>query len=152
MVLIHERLYLTENLARIDYDDYVHNLVGALHRTYAGDSELVKVDIEIDNLVFDIDTAVPCGLIITELVTNAYKHAFIRQDNARISITMSQIGEENLFLAVKDNGIGLPEDFDLQSNSNIGLQIVDSLVKQLRGAIIFDTQDGTEVRIRFRVP
>ena len=151
MVLIHERLYLTENLARIDYDAYVHDLVGALNRTYSGDTQQVKIDIEIDNIVFDIDTAVPCGLIITELVTNAYKHAFSKQDDALISIMMSAIGEDNLFLTVKDNGIGLPEDFDPQANSNIGLQIVDSLVKQLKGAIIFDHQEGTEVRIRFPV-
>ena len=149
IVLIHERLYLTENLARVDYDEYVRDLVGALNHSFAGDVGKVTIDIDIGDLALGVNTAVPCGLIITELVTNSFQHAFLDNGGGSITIKMAADGDDGFLLVVGDSGRGIPEGFNMNAGSNIGLQIVNSLVKQLKGTIEFDTQKGVEATIRF---
>lgn len=97
----------------------------------------------------NLDTATPCGLIITELVSNSIKHAFPKDRKGELLIKLNSNNNEKFILTVSDNGIGLPKDIDIQNTNTLGLQLVTSLVRQLKGTIEVDRSKGTEVKIAF---
>jgi two-component sensor histidine kinase len=107
------------------------------------------VEQEIDVVALNIDTAIPCGLIINELVSNALKHAFPNKNQGTISIIFKVEENEHYTLIVRDNGIGLPRSFNVNSLNTLGLQLVDILTNQLEGTIKIDYRIGTEFRIKF---
>ncbi|MGB9937336.1 MAG: sensor histidine kinase, partial [Methanobacterium sp.] len=145
MALVHERLYQSESLVRINFKDYIINLFGNLMHTYGRSINLKQ---NIKDIYLNIETAIPCGLIINELVTNAVKHAFPGQNNELICIELVK-ADNKLKLVVSDNGIGLPDDFNLDNNDSWGLQLVQMLVDQLNGEIRANSVNGAVFTILF---
>jgi PAS domain S-box-containing protein len=150
MALIHEKLYTSEDLAHIDIASYIHSLTHQLITTYHTLASRVNMDIAITNIFLTITTAIPCGLIINELVSNALKHAFPHQQDGTITVSMTPSNTDSLILTVSDTGIGFPEGIDFRNTTTLGMQLVVSLVEQLEGTITLDRNEGTRFRIEFR--
>jgi len=148
MALIHERLYQSTDLKRIDFGDYIQTLANGLYRTYVMDSSLIKLNIDVKDVMLDIDQSIPLGLIVNELVTNSLKHAFPPGESGEIDIKFySQ--DDKYILEVKDNGMGFPEDVDYKNTDSLGLRLVTSLTEQLDGEIEFNNGSGTSFKIIF---
>ncbi len=151
IALVHELLYQTEHLASIDFGEYLRDLVNNLWRTYSTQLTQVELNVEADVQWMDLDSAMHCGLIATELLTNAMKYAFPNGGKGRISVVLT--GEENEYtLMIKDNGVGLPENFNYRSADSLGLKLVDILAEQVDGKLTVESGGGTEVRLTFREP
>jgi PAS domain S-box-containing protein len=148
MALVHEKLYQSEGLSGIDFQDYITDLVEELHNSYYLGGR-VAIVINAKNILVDIDDAIPCSLIIHELVSNAMKHAFPDERTGNITIEFFRNGGDNV-LRIRDDGVGLPDGFDYQDTGSLGLQLVNALTQQLRGSIEVDTSNGTAFTIVFR--
>jgi PAS domain S-box-containing protein len=155
MAGIHEQLYRSQDLARVDMTAYVDKLVTELHRSYATPAVCFKLNVP--DVALDIDQAIPCGLIINELVSNTLKHAFPAREiqEGKISVTLcpSSPGNGKMELIVSDNGVGLPADFDLETLDTLGLTMVRLLAGQLEGNLEIDTQarGGTTFKVIFDI-
>jgi PAS domain S-box-containing protein len=147
MALIHDKLYRSEDLSRIHFADYISDLSHELMSTYATERG-VELELHIDPLSFDVDTAIPLGLIISELVSNCLKHAFHGRLGGRITIHLESLGDQVL-LSISDNGIGFPEGIDFRNTPSLGMQLVVTLVEQLEGSVLLNKEGGTEFRIVF---
>jgi PAS domain S-box-containing protein len=150
MALIHEKLYQSEDLARVDFYEYISNLAAYLFRSYEVNSGAVKLNVESEDVLLGVDTAIPCGLIINELVSNSLKHAFPRGTGGSINIRLRPAGPELLTLAVSDDGVGLPPGFDVRNTPSLGLQLVNTLARQLGGEVEVERGAGAEFKITFR--
>jgi len=153
MALIHERLYQVPNLAQINFAEYIHDLVTHLIRAYARPEREItaRVVATAGEPVLSVEIAVPCGLIVNELVTNAMKHAFATRRAGEIAIVL-EAADGQWTLRVRDNGIGFPTTVDFRHTPSLGLTIVMTLVKQLKGSIELRAQAGTEFVIAFPNP
>ncbi len=152
MSYAHESLYQRENIDSIDLGEYTQNLVSNLFRSYQVDQSKVHLEIDIREVYLDIDKAIPSGLIINELVSNAFKYAFPedREGTVFIRIGKQEKGrKDHIILRVADNGVGLPEGFEIERSERLGLQLVSSLVEQLDGTLQMDGQNGTDYLITF---
>lgn len=149
MALIHEQLYQSKDLARIDFDEYIQALAFNLFRSYGINSEDINLEMDMNDDLLDVDTAVPCGLMITELLSNSLKHAFPGGRKGKIWIELSSDRDHGFILRVRDNGIGFPENLDFRDTNSLGLQLVNTLTAQLGGALELHRRDGTEFEIRF---
>lgn len=149
MALIHEKLYQSKDLARIDFDGYLRDLMVYLFRSYAANADQIRIHVESNNMSLEIDTAIPCGLMISELVTNTLKYAFPggRRGNLWISIGPEDAG--HLALLVKDDGVGFKEGFNWRESDSLGLQLVSTLTSQLHGTIEVNGVGGTSFKITF---
>ncbi|OPY26096.1 MAG: putative diguanylate cyclase [Methanocella sp. PtaU1.Bin125] len=148
MALIHEKLYQSRDISRIDFAGYVRSLTSYLMHSYAT-GQRVNVVVDIENVLLGIDTAIPCGLIINELVSNSFKYAF--QDGRPGELRIGLAREGDLYvLTVGDNGVGLPPGLDYLNTRSLGLQLVNTLVSQLEGTIELDGSQGTRFRIVFK--
>lgn len=148
MAIIHEKLYRAKDLARIDYEQYVHNLTSHLFRSFGMDAR-VRVHITVDAVYLGVDTAIPCGLIITELVSNSLKHAFPQGREGEIQIDLRSHPGQKYILTVQDNGVGFPSELDHRTTNSLGLQIVHALTQQLDGSIELSRAGGTCFQITF---
>lgn len=149
MAFIHESLYQTKDFTSINFSEYVVNLANNLVHSYSNIEQEVKLNLDIQNVFLNLDLAIPCGLIINEIVSNALKYAFVeKKENAEISIQMES-DTENLKLKIGDNGIGLPKTIDYRNTESLGLQLVVTLTDQLNGSIDLDTKNGTIFTIIF---
>jgi PAS domain S-box-containing protein len=151
MVLVHERLYQSPDLARIDFAEYIRSLANYLFRSYGVNTNVIQLRLNVDDVLLGVDTAIPCGLILNELVSNALKHAFPdgREGEVRIEL---RADDGQLTLIVSDNGVGLPQDLDFRDTESLGLQLVNTLVEQIEGTIELDRSDGTAFKITFTEP
>jgi hypothetical protein len=149
IALIHEKLYQTGNLARIDFAEYIPSILSNLLSSYDHQSNSITLETEVDSISLDVDRAVCCGLIINELVSNSLKHAFSTTQTGEIQVRFHTDEDFNITLIVKDNGIGLAKDFDLTQVKSLGLQLVQDLVNQLKGTLQATYRDGTEFSIIF---
>jgi len=150
MSMIHEQLYQSKDIAKIDLGIYVTNLIKSLFQIYSGPSRQIEWAVESDKIEMDIETALPCGLILNELVSNSLKHGF---NGSEGKIWVKIIRNNDIIeIEVGDDGSGLPEDVQLETTSTLGLKLVDILVKQLDGKIDADTSEGTCFTIRFLDP
>lgn len=152
MALIHEKLYQSESLSKIDFPEYVRSLTTYLFTTYGATGRAIRPRILVEEISLDVDTTIPCALIINELVSNALKHAFPAsspsEEPRKISIHMRH--ESNSFLLiVSDNGVGLPEGFEIENSSSLGLKLVSVLTKQLNGTLRVGTGHGAEFTVSF---
>lgn len=151
MAIIHEKLHQSTSLEKINFVDYVETLTYYLFHSYSTSSDSIKININVEPISLNLDTAIPCGLIINELVSNALKHAFTQLNEGSIELNFKFDTSQKYILIVKDNGIGFPNDFDIQKNSNLGLQIVKILTQQLEGDLEFNQSQGSEFKIKFEV-
>jgi len=148
MAIAHEKLYLSGEMGRLNIEEYIRDITTSLFQSYELYSNSVKLSLDVDKVLIDIDTAIPCGLIINELVMNSLKHAFPDGTNGEICIEFHL--ENNKYkLVVGDNGKGLPDDFDFRKTETLGLKLITTLVKQIDGTIDVDRIGGTKFTIIF---
>ncbi len=160
MALIHEKLYRSDDLANIKLNDYVKELVDELFRSYKISTARIKLKTDLENITIGIETSIPCGLIINELMSNSLKYAFPGDREGEIKISMRSISDlesetsnpkSEIELAFSDNGVGIPENIDYRDTESLGLRLIYNLsVHQLDGKIELDSSRGTEFRIRFK--
>jgi two-component sensor histidine kinase len=135
MALVHEKLYQSVDLARIDFTDYLQELTENIVSSFSSSARDIEFVLDAEDVLVGIDTAVPCGLIINELISNAYKHGFPDGGPGRLTVTFKRLGVDRLFLQVADTGCGIPADLDLRQTESLGMQLVFTLVQQLQGTI-----------------
>jgi PAS domain S-box-containing protein len=150
MALVHEKLYQTKDLSRIDFAEYIRSLAAYLFRTYQTEAGRVQLKTDMDKTFLDVNTSIPCGLIVNELVSNALKHAFPDERKGEIAIELRESEGGTLRLTVRDNGIGFPEGVDLWTTDSLGLQIVTLLVDQIDGKIDVKRDRGTVFTLTFK--
>jgi len=151
MSFIHEKLYQSDNLARIDLRDYISSLAKSLFSTYKVNAAQIRLEVNADDISLGVDTAIPCGLIINELVSNSLKHAFPDNRIGTIAITVRTVRPGEFELVVGDDGVGIPTGLDIIHAKSLGLHLVTLLAKnQLRGNIEMMRNSGTRFRIRFK--
>ena len=148
MALVHQKLYQTKDLARIDFAEYIQDLTNYLLSAYGAGAGAITLKMDIEDISLSMDTALPCGMILNELITNSIKHAFPGGRGGDIFIELHS-DNDNLILTVGDNGAGIPEDLDLPNAESLGLQLIDSFVEQLEGSVELNRKDGTGFRITF---
>jgi PAS domain S-box-containing protein len=142
--LVHEQLYQSENISQINLSEYITALANNLFRCYALESQNVSLKVETKhNFFLDLDTVIPCGLIINELISNALKYAFLPGLRAKIEIEITVNQEKNLILIIKDNGKGLPDNLIIEKSQTLGLKLVKNLINQLRGRLQINQDEGT---------
>jgi two-component sensor histidine kinase len=161
MALIHEELHEGGEDNEVNFSTYLGKLLGNLFHTYRLGNTDVSLNMNLEeNLFFDMDTAVPLGMIVNELVSNSLKHAFPGRDKGEIRIKLHREENEecrnegsisNFVLTVSDNGIGIPEYLDIENIESLGLQLVTTLVDQLDGDLELKRNNGTEFTVRFAI-
>ncbi|BBC22387.1 PAS domain S-box protein [Pseudanabaena sp. ABRG5-3] len=152
MALLHEKLYRSQDLENIDFIGYIRSLTLNLQGSYASPSTSITLNIQSENVRVDIDTAMYCGLIINELVSNSLKYAFPEGRAGEIIIEFNQDADNRYTLIIRDNGIGMPEAIDLKHAKSLGLQLVYSLaVQQLKGQIVLEHRGGMAFQISFTI-
>jgi PAS domain S-box-containing protein len=149
IALIHENLYHSEDLAHINFEAYVKGLVTDLFDSYGVDSRKIKLNLQIDHVTMGIETAIPCGLIINELVSNSLKHGFSGLETGQINVILDKISDFKYSLIISDTGTPFPMDINLLSNDTLGLELIKNLVKQLDAELSFN-QDNKEFKIVFK--
>ncbi|MBF0607061.1 MAG: histidine kinase dimerization/phosphoacceptor domain -containing protein [Candidatus Magnetobacterium sp. LHC-1] len=153
MSTIHTKLYQSDDLSKLDFEEYVSELCTELVNSYDihPSTPVLKLDVDIANIGIDVDIATPCGLIINEIVSNSMKYAFPDNAPGEIFVSFKRDDNDNYILLVGDNGVGIPKDFDLSKSRSLGMQLVHDLVKKkLKGSIEIDTTKGTVYRIIFK--
>ncbi len=148
MALIHEELYAARNLVQVDYGTYIRNLVNNLFKSYAIEPDRIDPDIQVEDIRLVVDTAIPCALIINELVSNALKHAFPGDRRGRVRIVFRQ-EDGRYHLEVADTGVGLPPGLDILKSPSLGMKLVHVLVEQLSGTMEIRPEGGTAFIIEF---
>ncbi|HEX3034633.1 MAG TPA: PAS domain S-box protein, partial [Thermodesulfobacteriota bacterium] len=147
MALIHEKLYQSKDLDRVNFAEYIRSLLNYLFNSY-GVGSRVRLRIEVDDIFMNIDKAIPCGLIINEIISNSLKYAFWKDSGGEVKVECKE--DEGVYrLIISNDGIPFPENVDFTKTKSLGLQLVCALVEQLRGSIELDRTGGTEFRITF---
>ena len=152
MALVHENLYQSQNLSKISLETYVRELTNNLLRSYRSKMSQIKIHVAIASIYLDIDTAVPCGLIINELVSNALKYAFPDQESGEIKVKVTQNTEKSITLTITDNGMGLPHEINVEQTQTLGLRMVKTLTRQISGTLTVSRETGTSFNIHFPQP
>ncbi|HIB01844.1 MAG TPA: sensor histidine kinase [Phycisphaerales bacterium] len=149
MAMVHEMLYAAGDLAYIDYEKYLNQLVTTLVVSMKGSDGNITSHVDAKSIKLNIDTAIPLGLLINELITNSLKHAFPDGRKGRVSVVIKSC-PDHYELKVSDNGIGFPEDFDSQNSTSLGLGLVDTLTIQLEGTLIRENTKGVSYMLTFK--
>jgi PAS domain S-box-containing protein len=149
MALLHEKLYQSENLARIDFARYLGSLLDHLFQSFGSSAAHVQRVIDVPGVSLGLDTAIPCGLIVNELVSNALKYAFVGRDHGQVQLRMRADADRRYHLVVWDDGVGLPKEVDFRQAKTLGLQLVNMLTNQLHGSVEYRNGSGTEFHIVF---
>lgn len=148
MSMVHEKLYRSTNLSRIAFDDYIRELTSDQMNTWVGKDSVIQKHFDLDYVEIDIDKAIPCGLLVNELISNAMKHGFRNQLSGNIWLTLHK-DNGNVIISVANDGNNLPESFTLEHTETLGMQLIDSLTRQLEGTLVFDTAPHTLFRLEF---
>ncbi|AOW17463.1 hypothetical protein LPB03_08290 [Polaribacter vadi] len=150
MALIHQKLYKNQG-DFIDFKDYIISLLNEISFVHQSEKEVVKV-IKVENIFFDVETAIPLGLIINEIITNTCKYAFKNSKNEinKISIEIEKQKDASYKLIIEDNGVGIPKDFNIETSKSIGLKLVKRLIKQLHGSFVLIRNPGTRFELTFK--
>jgi two-component sensor histidine kinase len=151
MALIHERLYESRDLASINLAGYIDDLCGHLFHSYFADPGRIRLKVDAEDMKLSIDKAIPCGLIINELVSNCLKHAFPDGRDGEIIICLHAGSGNRITLSVADNGVGLPPDLDFRKTATLGLQLVNMLTKQLQGHLETHNDHGAVFTLWFQL-
>jgi two-component sensor histidine kinase len=149
IAIIHEKLYNSENLANIDFAIYLKSLADELCKSFGRPEILCVLDLEA--IPFEVDKAIPAGLIVNELLTNSLRHAFPPGTKGTVWVHLRSIGDQSVELIVRDDGVGFPAGTDISSATTMGLAIVRTLVEQMRGTLTMDTSHGTSCTMRFKL-
>ena len=147
MALVHEKLYRAPDLALIDFDNYLRSLTATIFRSFHKSG--IELLVEAKDVYLDVNAAIPCGLIVNELVSNALKYAFPNDRRGRIHITFRLTAAGTFVLTVRDDGIGFPKEIDFGNTESLGLQLVNISTRQLQGNIELERGQGTVFTITF---
>jgi len=150
MSLVHEKLYQSRALSKINLATYVQSLAVLLFQSYRMDFNQVRLETDYEDVPLDINSAVPCGLILNELISNSLKHAFPEGRKGKIRIGLKRSPDDTIIIRVADDGIGFSKKFDFRRSESLGLQIANLLVGQLDGTIELDRENGTAFTVTFR--
>jgi two-component sensor histidine kinase len=150
MALIHENLYNHKSLANIMFSTYIKSLTGNIARTYSSQQANIQFDYQIDDAYLPMDLAIPCGLIINELISNSFKYAFANRPSGVISIHFKNINNDEFLLTVADNGVGIPSEVNILKTKSLGMKILHKLVQQIDGVLKSDFSNGTKFIIQFK--
>ena len=152
MALIHERFYQSDGISKIDFDEYARKLIEHLYSSFKINANAITVDFNVNNVKLDIDTAVPCGLIINEIVSNAFKHAFVGREKGHVKISIQNTTIDNYYLEISDDGIGMPSDFSLDKADSLGFQLIQALSDQLDGKLelVTSPNNGLTYKLNFK--
>ncbi len=151
MALIHENLYRNENLADIKFSNYVKSLAGNLLRSYTENQGKIRFEYDIEDVFLPLDTGIPCGLIINELISNSIKYAFEGRNSGTITIRLTRPDSGAFELQVADDGKGISSDFNIEKSKSLGMKIVTRLVQQIDGTMDYDFNNGTKFIIKFKI-
>jgi len=154
LALVHEKLYQSKDLARIDFSDYLKNLTNFIFTTYKTNIPNLMIDYDLDEVYLSVEISVPLGLIINELLSNALKYAFAGFDTGQLSenrilLSFKNLSPNKYILCVSDNGKGLPDNFNIDEAESLGLKLVTSLVQQIDGTLEVHPKNKTEFKITF---
>jgi PAS domain S-box-containing protein len=149
MALIHQILYQSKDFARVDFRNFLDALVPTLVSSYGTAPERITVAVTAAEVLLPIDTAIPCGLVVNELITNALKHAFPEGREGRIGVELAKPAEDQVLLAVGDDGVGIPDEFDPMQAATLGLQLVVLLSEQLGATLTMQRAKPTRIELRF---
>lgn len=150
IALVHEKLYQSENLTRVDFAGYVRNLVAHLFYSYGVSSDFITLKMDMKDVLLNMDEAISCGLLINELVSNSLKHAFPKGRQGEIYIGFLLEKDERCILTIADNGIGFPQGLDFRRTKTLGFQLINTIVSQLEGSIELGRKQGTKFTITFK--
>jgi PAS domain S-box-containing protein len=157
MALVHDRLYRSSSLSKIDFSNYIRTLATHLMSLNQASERNIELDLELDKIYLDIAKSIPLGLITNELISNSFKHAFpepslfnqITKEPKKVQVNLKKNRNNEIELVVKDNGIGLPENFKDKANKSLGINLIQDLVKQIKGNLMIDRTQGTVFKINF---
>jgi len=149
VALVHKMMYQSENVSKVNMQKYLEELLQVLELSYANSQKNIQTIIHAYGVDFDVTLAVPISLIVNEAVCNAYKHAFENKKSGSIEVTISKEKEATYSLLIKDDGLGLPEEFDIKKLKSIGFDLIHGLSKQLKGKLTVNGTTGTEIKITF---
>lgn len=149
MALVHERLYRSPDMVRVDFTDYIESLANYLFRSYHVETDRIRLEVNVQGIRLPINAAVPCGLLVNELISNCLKHAFQGRDRGSIRVELVPVTEAEALLSVSDDGVGLPPSIIPESAETFGMQLIVALVDQLHGRLEVCRQGGTTMRIIF---
>ncbi len=150
MSLVHEQVYQSQSVADLDFGRYIEQLAEQVFCAYCVDPKRIQLELNIESISLTIEDAVPCGLILNELLSNSLKHAFVDGRQGVIRVSFRRTEGEEVECSVKDNGPGLPLDFDLRQSQSLGMQIVSSLIRQLRADLVTSSDGGATVSFRWK--
>lgn len=150
MSFVHESLYQSKTLSEVNFAEYIKNIARNLYHSYGRPEGGIEMNFDLEEIYMNLDTSIPCGLIINEVVSNSLKYAFEGKDTGSITISFSKLSDDKLKLIVEDNGIGLPKDFDIENADSLGLQLVTTLITQIGGELEINTEKGTTFNIVFK--
>jgi len=149
MALIHQSLYQSDRLSKIEFQEYLEQLLSFLGSIYKDENKQINCSVSAQNINLDIDTAIPLGLIINEMVSNAYKYAFKGRDHGEIKLVLEKLKNDTFRLEVSDNGIGLPSEIETDKADSLGLKLVNILTRQLKGELKIERKTGTQFILEF---
>jgi len=152
MALVHEKFYQADELSEIDFGDYTEKLCHFLRQSHGEEDSPVEFKINTDGVTLDMDHAMPCGMLVTEIVSNSLKYAFPNNRKGQISIEMKKFPQRKILFSISDNGIGLPADFDVESSDSLGMQLINALAKQLDGELAVSGKNGAKFSFTFTYP
>jgi two-component sensor histidine kinase len=148
MAYIHESLYKTNQLGKIDFEEYVKELSKNLIHSYVYKDNKVSLLTETEKVYLDLDTAIPCGLIVNEIVSNSLKHGFEESESGIIAVFL-KTKKDKVKLRLSDDGKGMPENTFGKETNSLGIQLIQTLVEQIRGELTVDGSNGTTIEITF---
>jgi len=149
MALLHEILYQSEDLAVVDFAKYLRRMVDHLFRSYGVDNRQIRLHASLDAVGLELDDALPCGLLISEVISNSLKHGFPEGREGEVRILLRRQSATLVLLMLSDNGVGLPGQLDWTKSRSLGLRLVRVLAQQLRADLDIRSEGGTEVKLIF---
>lgn len=150
MGLVHEKLYQSDSLAHVDFAEYAESLLSYLWHAHGNATKNIRYTLDLQPVTLSVEMAVPCGLILNELITNALKHAFRDNTNGELQVALHTTADGQVTLRVSDNGPGLPAGLDWRKSTTLGLRLVQMLTGQIRGTLDITSADGVTVEVGFR--
>lgn len=148
MAMVHEKLYQTGNFAELSVAEYLEGLIENIYSSYGVNIDRIKMEINAENIFLDINTAIPCFLLINEVITNCIKHAFPDGRSGTIIIDFKKLNDKHI-IRIQDDGIGLPDDFNINQTNTLGMQLITSLTSQLDGELEVTSNNGAEFKVTF---
>jgi PAS domain S-box-containing protein len=149
MAMVHEKLYQSADLARVDFAEYARSLLNYLWRAHGSAVSCLRLTLDLEPVMLPVDTAVPCGLVLNELVSNALKHAFCDRVEGEVAVSLGSDAQDQIRLSVRDNGVGLPAGFDWREARSLGLRLVQMLAGQIHAVVETSSGDGTGFTVTF---